>query len=131
MCADGRIGDLAVAAQDRQQRGRRAQLGGEVRVRQLDALGRTGRSRGVDQGHRIVRADRSPRRLEVELLVAVALERRQREGALGLPVDADDMLDRAAPAGSVHALRELRLADRHAGAALARICSICSGAEVL
>ena len=66
----------------------------EVAMRELDALGRPGGARGVDEGQDVVGLDRGDRGLDVEVRVR-ALEVGERHGALRrLPVEHDHVLER-------------------------------------
>ena len=69
-----------------------AKLGKHARVGELDALGRPGGARGVDQRQDILRPDRTPGRLEVEAAGRLALEIGQRHRPRS-PVDADEGLN--------------------------------------
>jgi hypothetical protein len=114
---DAAIGDVGVG-QERDAhvaRARSEDLGGrahhrhEVRVRELDALGRAGRARRVDQRDDVLRRHRAPGTLEVERRVTPTgqLVAGDRRGVLA--VDQDDRLELGA--GSLDAVEELHFGD--------------------
>ena len=95
--------------------------GEQVAVGQLDALGRAGRARGVDERQQVLGADRLPARIEVEPGRAPQLELVEGQHA-GLAVDDDEGIER--PLRQSERLRqpllEGGLGHGHAGARVAQ-----------
>jgi hypothetical protein len=101
------IGDERRVLRVRRRVHQRPRFGLHVRVGELDALGRPGRARRVDQRQRVRRRDRAPRGIEVEAVGAEALD----AGEPGLVVDHDDVRHDVERAGRSQVLDERALGD--------------------